>query len=196
MMTIPIRGVGVSHHMTPFPLERQPKDSLLSVVMSDIDTTVLVFPRSRYAPILCLLGLAALISLLLYWIISSGDAASHRKTVGKLIVLIGCCVLAAVVWLCGHYRLTITSQTVAKSMRIFGMNLPLDRIQIKDIRDVVCGKNPFGPTIRLHRKGSGSLFLEGFSSPEERDWVAEGLRAIRQMQTQNRSKGSPRAASG
>jgi hypothetical protein len=164
--------------MTPFALERQPKNSQMLVVYPDTDTTVLVFSAVRLIFILCAIGLAGGVVLLIAWIVNSDARGWNAPFVGKLVTMTGVVVFLAIALLFGHYRLTVTPQAVAKSLRVFGMNLPLDRARFTEVTAIVCTTDKLGPVILLNRSRGVPLFLEGFNSPEERDWIAEGLRGL------------------
>jgi hypothetical protein len=173
--------------MMPIAAERQPKNSLVSIVISGPDTTVLAFSEGRYVPSLCLFGLAGGIILLLACLAWFDPAGFTFKIVGKAVAIICATVFLAVAFLFGHYRLTVTPQSIVKSLRLLGVNLPADRVKFRDVTDVVCGSDTFGPVIYIHRRRDVPFFVEGFSSPEERDWIAESFRGIWQAQTQSRN---------
>jgi hypothetical protein len=172
--------------MTAFTREQQPRDSLVSIVLLGNDTAVLVLPKGRYLPALVSLGLAVCIIVFVACSFSFDPAAFESPRIRKLIVLAIIFVLLAVGCLFGRYRLVVTPQQIDKSLRLFGMNIPFDRARFSDVTDIVCDRDKFGPTLVLPRSRDKPFFIEGFSSPEERDWIAEALRTMRETQIEAR----------
>ncbi len=164
--------------MTPFALERQPKNSLMTVVFPDTETMVLVFPPTRYVHVLCVVGVAGAIGLMLALIVGTDPLGWRVRGVGKLVAVASALMLLAFMLLLGRHRLTLTRESVTRSLGVFGLVFPLDRVQFKEVTSIECRSDKFGAVLLLHRRKGGHLFIEGFRFAEERDWVADGLRGL------------------
>jgi hypothetical protein len=163
--------------MTPFALDRQPRNS--TVTISAVNgATLLDFPIfSHFVPAILIIGVAGLTGLFAAYIAIFDPTNDRylRRAVGLAVVL----AIVGVVLLFGHYRLIVTDKSLTKEFRVFGFCVSKESAAFLDTKDIVSQMQKKRAVLLVQRDNGTRIFVEDFSSPEERDWIASNLRDVR-----------------